>query len=413
MGLKAELEHEGSNVTLKVPAIMATYKGTMNEAMNEVDGTWEQGGLKFPLKMAKSNESLQPEKLNRPQHPKAPYPYREESVRFRNEKADIELAGTLTLPREKGRFPAVVLVSGSGPQDRDETLMGHKPFLVIADYLTRNGIAVLRYDDRGTAESGGEFSGATSVDFAGDAAAAVAYLKSHDEIDATRVGLVGHSEGGLIAPIVEVDLEAGLAHFVMLAGPGIDGGKILISQSRAMAEALEISEEDIDEQQALMTKLVSGIRSGKSQEEITQLIDELVDAEIKKEGEKKEGSAEEDDESDASMAEVMRAQLGQMKSEWFRYFIDYDPATKIEKVACPVLALNGSKDLQVLPDLNLPAIERALQKGGNKDYRCVELAGLNHLFQHAETGSIAEYQTIEETFSVDALQIMVDWIKSH
>ncbi len=414
MGVAATLDVDGTDVTLRVPAIMGKFTGKLNDAGDQATGTWEQLGNKFPLELRKVEQAAEATPLERPQNPKKPYPYREEDARFKNSKAGIVLVGTLTLPAEKGPgYPAVVLVSGSGPQDRDESLMGHKPFLVIADYLTRQGIAVLRYDDRGNGASEGEFGTATTRDFADDAAAAVDFLKSHPEVDGGRIGIIGHSEGGLIAPIVASELIPDLAHIVLLAGPGVDGGVILDTQVRAIQEAMGSENEMIGEQGARLAKIVQAIRDNISEEAFARLIEEQLEA-----SQPQDAAAEPEEDEAARLAKnasesLSRLQLQQMSTPWFRYFITYDPIPALEKVSCPVLALNGEKDLQVVVDVNLPAIEAALQRGGNTGSRCVRLAGLNHLFQECTTGSPMEYQMISQTCAPEALEIMAAWIKEH
>ncbi len=414
MGIAATLELNGQDMTLRVPSIMGKYTGTLNEAGDRATGTWEQLGNKFPLEFRKVDEPSEAAPLDRPQQPEKPYPYREEDARFENPQAGISLIGTLTLPAEKGGpFPAVVLVSGSGPQDRDESLMGHKPFLVIADYLTRQGIVVLRYDDRGTGESEGVFGTATTRDFAEDAAAAVHYLKSHAEVDANRIGIVGHSEGGLIAPIVASELVPDLAHIVLLAGPGVDGGVILDTQVKAIQSVTGTDNPSIGEQSARLAKIVQAIRDDISADEFAQLVEEQLAA-----SRQEEVAAESEADETARAAKtaneaLSRLQLQQMASPWFRYFITYDPIPTLERVRCPVLAMNGEKDLQVIVDVNLPAVEAALERAGNEGSRCVRLPGLNHLFQECQTGSPVEYQMISQTFDPAALEMIADWIKAH
>ncbi len=411
MGIKADLDFDGGEVTLTVPSIGAVFKGKLNDTFDSVEGTWEQMGKAYPMtfkKMDSATTELEP--LERPQQPKPPYPYREETVTFENKTAGIRLAGTLTMPQESGQYPAVVLVSGSGPQDRDESLMGHKPFHVIADYLTRRGVVVLRFDDRGVGESTGDFSSATSRDFATDAASAVAFLKTHADVDADRIGLVGHSEGGLIAPIVEAELDAGLAHFVMLSGPGVDGGTILTSQSEAMHKAMGSSPEEMARAKKVVLRMVQAIANNATDEEIEELIEELIEEELKNAAAE---SPDKDEEAKKMEADMVRKQLTMMNSPWFRFFVSYDPVPNLEKVTCPVLALNGSNDLQVLPELNLPVIEKALSEGGNQDFACIEMPGLNHLFQESKTGSPTEYQLITETFSPKALKLIADWVEAH
>lgn len=397
-GIKASIELDETTMSFKVPAAAGSYEGKLNEDGTVVTGTWSQGGQEYPLEMTKVESAIDKIDVNRPQHPKAPYPYREEFVKVKNPKADCALAGTLTLPKEEGKYPGVVLISGSGPQDRDESLLGHKPFLVIADHLTRHGIAVLRFDDRGIGESTGDFGAATSLDFASDVSHLVKFLSKHNEIDPDRIGLIGHSEGGLIAPMVASKLPGKLAHVVLLSGPGVDGAAILESQWRAMGEATpEETEKRTDAMKVAQgMKVVQAIKDGVAEEEVEKMIKELADA-------------EEDD----AAANALSAGLDTMTTPWFRYFIKYDPIPALKKTTCPVLALNGEKDLQVLVDLNLPAIEQALKESGNDDFRCVEMPGLNHLFQECKTGSVLEYQSIEETFSRKALEEISDWVLKH
>jgi hypothetical protein len=338
------------------------------------------------LKRVKDTSELE---RRRPQNPKQPYPYREEEVQFENKAAGISLAATFTIPQGRGPFPAVFLITGSGPQDRDEAILGHRPFLVLADYLTRKGIAVLRADDRGFGKSSGNFATATTADFATDAEAAVAYLKTRSEVNPRQIGLVGHSEGGIIAPMVAAR-NPDVAFIVMMAGSGVPGDEILVSQTLLLTEVSGKSHEEAEKNAA-------------DEREILALVKQEKDSAIL-EKEVREKLA----------GKIPEAQLGiQLKavsSPWFRYFIDYDPAVALRKVTCPVLAINGEKDLQIPPKQNLPVIRRALEAGGNKNFEVDELPGLNHLFQTAKTGAIGEYAEIEETISPAALEKIASWI---
>jgi len=233
----------GDNITIKVKKLLAGYEGTIVQGDSLINGKWTQGGQTFDLNIKKM---LAPVVLKRPQEPKPPFPYKSEEVTFLNEKANIELAGTLTIPEGKGPFPAVVMVTGSGQQNRDEALMGHKPFLVIADYLTRNGIAVLRYDDRGTAKSKGVFATSTTFDFADDAEAGLTWLKKQPLIDEKHLGIAGHSEGGLIAPII-ASRNKNVNFIILLAGPGISGIEILMAQTELISQKSGIKPEIIQE----------------------------------------------------------------------------------------------------------------------------------------------------------------------
>jgi hypothetical protein len=408
-GMSARGQRADQQLEFRIPALQARFHGELDSSKTKAKGIWEQSGQSYPLELTKSEQEIQPPEVQRPQHPKPPYPYREIEVEFRNVRADIVLAGTLTLPRDPGKFPAVVLISGSGPQDRDETIVQHRPFLVIADYLTRKGVAVLRFDDRGVGKSTGVFAAADTLDFAQDVQAAVEFLGGHSEIDSDRIGLIGHSEGGIVAPIVAVDRAAKVAHIVLLAGPGVSGARILESQREAILRASGIQQQEIDRQQALMKTVTHAVIANQPDQELDALIAHAVES--------LSPAARTEDAGDQDATDVardlLRLNLEQLKTRWFRFFLSHDPAPVLARVDCPVLALNGEKDLQVLPDLNLPVIEKALTEGGNPDYRCVKLAGLNHLFQKSTTGSPAEYGTIAETFSDSALELIAEWVLRH
>lgn len=339
---------------------------------------------------------------NRPQEPKEPFNYTSEDITFINyAAANIQLAGTLTLPKNIKNPPVAILISGSGAQNRNEELMGHKPFLVLADYLTKNGIAVLRYDDRGVGESKGDFQKATTFDFATDVEAAIDYLKSRKDVDITKIGLIGHSEGGLIAPMVAYK-NKDVAFIVLLAGPGVNGADILITQTRKAGELAGTPAGFLDENEKLANIIYDIIRTNTDNEVIKTKITNALN----------------DYKTNNPMSvlapyitpAMIEQQLGILKSEWLRNFIRIEPKDYLEKTMCPVLALNGSKDFQVIPEVNLEAIKNALEKAENKDVTIKELNGLNHLFQTAETGSLQEYNIIEETFSPMALEIIKNWI---
>ena len=341
---------------------------------------------------------------NRPQEPKEPFSYTIEEVSFANSNANnIRLAGTLTTPKNIKNPPVAILISGSGAQNRDEELFGHRPFLVLADYLTNNGIAVLRYDDRGTAESEGDFENATTFDFANDAEAGIEYLKSRKEFKKSKIGLIGHSEGGLIAPIV-ASKKDDVAFNILLAGTGVIGRDVLESQAWEMAKKSGATQTVLEFNKALTDKLYDVI--------ITENDLSNVEVETKKSliAFREELIREKSPFSIYVSDELINQVSGIGKSKWMCTFVKTNPQDYLSKVTCPVLAINGSKDLQVLPELNLNGIESALKNANNKDVTIKELEGLNHLFQTADTGLMTEYGTIEETFSPTALKIIKDWI---
>ncbi len=390
---------EKDRLKFEVKIVNGHYEGTVNTDFTAIDGKWSQSGVSWPLLLKHVDKETG---LRRPQEPQEPYPYKEEEVTYENKKAGIQLAGTLTYPPTGGPFPAVILITGSGAQDRNETVMGHRPFLVISDYLTRRGIAVLRVDDRGVGGSTGNILEATGLDFAGDVLTGVEFLKKHSKINPKQIGLIGHSEGGIIAPMVAIQ-SGDVSFVVLLAGTGLTGEEILYLQAALISRANGASEEVIKRERELQERAFKLIKAEGSDDQIEAELRKLYAEVIAK------LSEEEKKQEELNEAQI-QAQLKQVLSPWFRYFLAYDPKPALEKVKCPVLALGGEKDLQVPPKQNLKAIEDALKKGGNKNFTVKELPGLNHLFQHATTGSTSEYSKIEETFSGDALEIMGDWI---
>ncbi len=397
-----EVIFKDHSLRLIVKSIGGLFEGKVSEDFSIIEGIWQQSGASFPLLLQRIEKPIE---IRRPQEPEKPYPYIEEEVKYDNQEAKITLAGTLTLPGGEGPFPAVILISGSGPQDRNEAIAGHRPFLVLADYLTRQGIAVLRFDDRGVGESTGDFTQATSEDFASDALAGIVYLKTRKEVNSQQIGLLGHSEGGLIAPLVAVQ-SSDVAFIVLMAGPGLIGEEILSLQSALISRVMGASEEEIIRNQRYNETIYSLIKEEEDEEilvkELYQIFTDYFN-ELSEEEKDRIGDAE----------VYFNAQLQSLLSPWFKYFLIYDPKPALSKVKCPVLAINGGNDLQVPPAENLSAIEKALIAGGNSDFMIRELAGLNHLFQTADTGSPDEYARIEETISPDVLKLISDWILVH
>lgn len=372
------------------------------------EGVLRQGGGEFPVKVTKLAPGEAPKAHARPQEPKAPFPYEVEDVTFENKAAGIKLAGTLVRPSTPGPHPAVVMITGSGPQDRDEALLGHRPFLVIADHLVRNGIAVLRYDDRGVAKSTGNFAEATSDDFATDAIAGVEYLLTRPEIDHAKVGVMGHSEGGLIAPIVASSCKD-VAFIVLLAGTGVPGADVIVLQGKLINMAMGKSEADAEAEAQKSRKIMTMIAAGADPEAVKSEIRAITIEALKADP----SSANlPEEELNKKVDQLVAQQVGQMGSKWWKRFLVLDPRDFLKKVKCPVLAINGSHDLQVPPSQNLGEIEKALKAGGNTDVTVKELPELNHLFQHSKTGAPSEYSTIEETFAPEALDVVTAWIRA-
>jgi len=387
------VKRAGASLRIEADKLDGVYVGTIAADKSSIDGKWTQKGNTFPLvlKPVKDEAVLEPK---RPQNPVKPYPYRDEDVTYENKIQNVTLAATFTVPQGKGPFSAVVLITGSGPQDRDETLLGHKPFLILSDYLTRHGIAVLRADDRGTAKSTGDFKTATTADFATDTEAGIAYLKTRPEVDPRKIGLIGHSEGAVIAPMIAAR-NPDVAFIVMMAGSGVSGDQVLVAQREAIAVAGGTKPEEAAKYAAKEKEMLALIEAEKVS---TEKDDAALEKELR---EKMAGDVPESQ---------IGLQIKLLTSPWFRYFLTYDPASALRKVTCPVLVLNGEKDKQVLPEQNLPPIRQALTQAGNKHFEVDELPGLNHLFQTANTGSPTEYAGIEETMSPVALEKINTWI---
>lgn len=380
------------SMVLKVEMVRGNFSG---EFVNDstVEGIWKQSGNEFPLVLLKTDKVTE---LKRPQTPQKPFRYLSQEVEYTNRKSGLKLAGTLTFPPAAKNCPAVILISGSGEQDRDETVFEHKPFWVIADYLTRNGIAVLRVDDRGVGGSEGDVNSATSADFAGDVLAGIDFLKKRKEIDKSKIGLIGHSEGGLIAPMV-ANQSKDVAFIVLLAGPGISGEQILYEQGELLNKAAGLSDEQIAQNKKLQSAIFDILLHEKDS---ARMIDRLQRTYTNG----MYPMMKEDQQN------AVDAAISGINTLWFKHFLTYDPYPALTEVKCPVLALIGEKDLQVPSKTNLAAIEKALIEGGNRKFTTMELAGLNHLFQTCETGAIVEYAQIEETISPEVLQLIKDWI---
>ena len=402
-GFRGTWSRKNTTLIFEIPAIKLTFTGTVNVTGDVAKGTWRQGGREIPLTLEKRATEYRSVWANRPQRPRPPFPYEAKDVRFENAADSVTLAGTLTLPAGDGPHPAVVLISGSGPQDRDEFIWEHRPFLVLADHLTRHGIAVLRYDDRGTAQSTGKYAGATVEDFARDASAAVTFLRAHDRIDARRVGLIGHSEGGLVAPIV-ANQRHDIAFLVLMGATGVDGKAVLLSQAEAMTRASNASESEVRLAMAINVAVTEIAAQASPGEDISDKVMQAVDQVIATiPAPEREGAG-------AAIRAQAKGQVGRLQDRWMRHFLNYDPAPALRRLDVPVLAIWGTRDLQVLPSVNRPALEREL--AANPGASFVELEGLNHMFQAARTGSLSEYAEIDETINPAALSTITAWLTS-
>jgi pimeloyl-ACP methyl ester carboxylesterase len=399
VGLNIEFYGSGEDFNFTVPVSNGKFEGKRKPDSDRIEGKWIQAGRDFELSFDKVElEKTRALDLNRPQTPKAPFPYEIVEVTIPADNGKIMLSATLTKPKGVGRHPVVVLISGSGPQDRDETILSHKPFWVIADHLSRLGIAVLRYDERGVAKSTGEYATATTSDFALDVESIVDFLKKHESIDASKIGLIGHSEGGIVAPMVAARRND-IAAIVMLAGPGVPGKQIVLNQSRRIAAASGVQPALLDAQEELLKGIFAATPEQIKQSEFMDQLVKEFQAKLPK-----------DDPTNDLIVETTKAGLKTIDSPWFELFLIHDPGLDLAKLKTPVLVMNGEKDLQVDPDLNIPVIERILKTSGNKDFKIVRLENLNHLFQNCQTGEPEEYLSISETFAPVALKTMSDWL---
>jgi pimeloyl-ACP methyl ester carboxylesterase len=387
------VDFDGAALTLRSSRLQASFEGRL--LGDTLSGTFRQRGDEHPLVLTKTSNP--PTVRRRPQEPARPLPYDELELTVDGPSGQHQLACTLTRPRGSGPFAAVVLITGSGPQNRDEALAGHRPFLVLADALTRRGIAVLRCDDRGVGRSTGDYAAATTIDFADDALAEVAALRARPDVDPARLGLVGHSEGAIIAPIAAVR-SADVKFVVLLAPPALPGDQTIYLQTAAIAKAKGASDAEVAEAAAVNREvfaIVSAAPDGAA-----------AAAQLRARYAALPKAARQALEQHPGLVET---QIKQATSPWFRAFLTLDPRVFLKKLAVPVLAAVGERDLQVLPGANLPELRQAL--GHNPDVTIRELPGLNHLFQTCQTGLPEEYAQIDETMSPVLLTLVSDWIE--
>jgi alpha/beta superfamily hydrolase len=373
----------------------AKYLGKVSEA--EITGQFTQNGLSFPLILTKNKP-----KSTRPQTPKEPFAYHSEEVEFENKTDGITLKGTFTRPKNEDKFPVVVLISGSGPQDRNSNILGHKSFMVIADALSSNGIAVLRFDDRGTAESEGDFSLATTFDFAEDVKSAIDYLRTRSDIDTSKMGLIGHSEGGVVAPLV-ASTRSDVSFVILMAGPGVTGAKVLLKQQELILSKSGIPATDLKSLKTINTRAYTIVEEAEDLKEQKEKLNEYYLKEYPNYPTVLMGG-------NMSKEQFANTQTNAISSPWMRAFLLLDPAEALQSTHCPVLAINGTIDLQVDAEQNLTSIEKVLNKANNPSVTIKRFEGLNHLFQKSETGLPNDYGKIEQTISPDVLATMKDWI---
>jgi pimeloyl-ACP methyl ester carboxylesterase len=379
-----------SLLTIQIKELGIQYQGKL-ALKDTLVGNFSQNGMSFKLNLKRGNNLP-----NRPQEPKPPYDYVIKEVSYKSTTDDVVLAGTLSLPKGDGPFPAVMLLSGSGPQDRNSSIFGHKPFLLLAHELTQSGIAVLRFDERGVGESGGRTSEMTMATQMGDAQAGINYLLSNNQINRTKIGLLGHSLGGILAP--KLAIENDIDFLVLLAAPGVNGDAMMLKQRKDLLKLRGATDKQIEGTNGMLASLYSELRK-------SSLEDEALKTELQKKLAIKY-------ETTLPVKELNEMVNSIVDNEELMAILKSSPANYFQKVSCPVLALNGSKDFQVSAKENLAAIEKALSDGGNTAIETHELEGLNHLFQDSDTGDISEYQLIEQTMSPEVLRLITEWVSN-
>lgn len=395
----------GEEVTISMTELNALFNGKMLSD-SIIQGILTQGG-EFPLTLKKTDKVAV---RKRPQTPQPPFPYKSEDVVYPGAANGLRIGATLTIPEGAGPFPAVILITGSGPQDRDENILGHKIFAVIADHLTKKGFLVLRADDRGIGKSTGDFSKATSEDFANDVNRSLDYLLTRPETDKKKIGLIGHSEGGMIAPMVAVKRKE-VDFIILLAGPGVPVMELMAEQNEAIARSSGVSEKALAEIKPLFRQVAGSILDApdsiSAMSNTTRIIenwyaekDSLVLRELNMA-------------TTGQRSDYVKAMVHELQLPWFRYFMRFDPGQYLVQLKCKVLALNGSKDVQVIARQNLPGIEASLKKSRSKNYEVHELPGLNHLFQACRTCTLNEYGELEETISPLALEMISSWLEKN
>lgn len=401
----ANVKTNKKQINISFPALNGTYVGNM-DADRLIKGTWSQNGANMVLNLESFKEGEE-EALQRPQHPKAPFNYEIEEITVEviGKDATHQLGGTLTYPKGDGPFPTAIMVTGSGPQDRDETLLGHKPFWVIADYFANNGIATFRYDDRGVGASTGNFEKATSMDFKVDAMAALTQIAKHEKVDEDKIGIVGHSEGALISALAAAESND-VKYVLMLAGPGVSGKSIAKRQMVDMARAEGESEEEIERSSHVNGDIIDLAASDLPREEAIEKVKvrmkKYYDYQATDEERKELG----DFDSYFDMA------TNRLFNPWIQYFLKLEPGKYIQRIKCPTLALIGGKDMQVSPSMNIPALKVALEAAPTTNWDVREIPNLNHLFQKSRTGAMSEYGEKIETFNPQVLIMMRDWINA-
>lgn len=415
-GLKcSNISATDDSVLIEMKAFGAKYNGLFSTDKKNLTGSWGQGGMSLPLNLKKTSDVAIVQEMKRPQTPKPPFTYFTEEVSYTNADNSVKFGATFTRPSiwadkvKEIKYPVALLITGSGQQDRDETLFEHKPFAVIADHLAKQGIATLRVDDREKGKTTGKFMSSTTLDFAKDVEAGIEYLKTRQDIDIRNIGLIGHSEGGMIAPMV-ASKRKDIKFIVLLAGPGVPIIELMEQQTVDVALANGITKDEVEKFRPVYKPvMMAAINESDSATAAKKIIDIISGWKQKTDSVTVKNTTGITDK--ASLDEFANSVISQVKQPWFNYFIKFKPENYLSNVRCAVLALNGEKDIQVAAAPNLEAIRKIMVEKMVKTFKVQALPGLNHLFQHCTACSAQEYAQLEETFSAEALGIISSWIK--
>jgi len=397
-----------NQLAVEIKMIGASYSGSLNMSGDKVDGAWSQSGMSFPLNMETVKEGQEEKIFLKPQTPKPPFAYNIKDFVYEGNETKLSYGATLTYPNGDKKFPLIILITGSGRQDRDETIFDHKPFAVIADYLTKKGYAVLRVDDRGAGKSTGDFSNSTTADFAQDVEEHIRYAKNMPMIDTNQIGLLGHSEGGLIAPMVAVRNKS-VAFVILLAGPGVEIGELMAMQNEMVLKSAGISQEAINAYIPLYKNLMKTIVSINSLQDANAKAIEIVKNWYSN-TDKNLVKATTNISSESDINKFATSMSETLSTKWWKYFASYNPQIALQKLKCPVLAINGSSDIQVPAEANLKAIELGLKKAGNQKGTTKKFDGLNHLFQKCTKCTVQEYGELENTIETEVLEYIYNWL---
>lgn len=401
-----EVELLGDTVKIKIKEAHAMYEGVLVNDTT-LQGAWKQIGVSIPMHLKKVDKITYPV---RPQTPVPPFSYKSEDIEYFNGDNSIKYAGTITIPPGKGPFPAAILITGSGQQNRDETMAGHQPFAVIADHLTKQGFVILRVDDRGIGGTTGDVKNATTADFAKDVMVGLDYLKKRPEVNAKKLGMIGHSEGGMIAAMVGAERKD-IDFIIFLAAPGIKITELMVEQNQAVLAKSGMPSKYVTAYASLYRKLIETIvtsNTAQVRENLTAVVDKWRDT-----TDKTAVISTTRIFNSKTRDEFVNQFATLAENAWFSYFFRFDPVPYLEKLSGKILALNGSQDVQVVSASNLAGIKEALKKSKAKTVDVIELPGMNHLFQTCKDCSLVEYGRLDETFSPIALQKMSEWLKKN